>query len=461
MIKKHGTVNNLKRTLILAGSLAAAIAVVYLYSQPVKAASVACSRQLLAYGPADTPTLGQVSLNSGEEQTEQLAARNTSPVGYQNSTDVDISRIFKDSGGTVRSNAFTGVRNNTMQIGGGYGDPTPESPTGYIRGQLNFDSSPVRGLKFSVHDIEKSTNGRAEEANVLVYLAGSNTPIADLSQYHTTDQLIFSNGHRYTGDTSGAQNSATVSGNVDFTFPSTMEIGSIKVDYTYLDSGDSTLGGSIQFKDISFDGPCIGLAVNATPVGDTVQLDYTIKNTGGLPLTAISLPENLDAIFGAGNYSVVSQPSVISGETSIAANGAFAAGGASDILTPTSALAVDKSSVVRLVVKVKNPAVGGDGKGNYSATAEVSGRPLSPTARRVSDDSVSGAKVDVNGNGDAADDTGPWTVALSSVANVPGIPKTGTIGSISKPLQIAGFGTVALAPLAYLNRTRLLARFKR
>jgi hypothetical protein len=454
MNKRNGIFHTLKTSVGVLGVLGIIGVMSYMYGQSVQAASVACQRQAIDYGSQT----GGYPITLPEN--EMLNARASGTAGLENSTDVTVERSYTLAAGTLQSNANTKVNGEAIGLGLNYGSVTQESPTGGLTATVEFSSSPVRGLRFNVQDVEKRVTGEAEVAQVLVYEAGSASPISDLSPYHTTDEVIFNGSNSYEGNTSTAQNSSIIQGNIAFNFADKV-IDKVSVIYTYKDTGDSSAGGGILLNNISFDGPCIGLAVNAIPEGDTVKLDYTIENTGGLPLTAISLPENLDAIFGVGNYTIVSNPSRISGEPTVIANDGFAGGGVGDILKPASALALDKSSVVRLVVKIKNPAVGGDGKGNYSSTEQVTARPLAATAFTVSDDSVSGVKTDVNGNGDAADDTSPWKVALSSVATVPGTPKTGDIATISRPLQVAGFSTVALAPLVYLNRARLLARFKR
>lgn len=454
-------------------------AVIYIVGYPLLASAVSatCERQTLSYGTVRAGGYGIGLSGTGDKSDDKsLPARNVSGTGLSNSTDVDINRsvMIKEGSyvqGAVQdgepttgiSPAGSAVNGTSLFMAMTNGTGTPVAAVGYQETELEFASSPVRNLTFSVLDIEQNMQYK-EVAKVSVYESGSNTPISDISQYGVIDNnsvdYTGSNVYKANASTVSSGNSAITQGNIAFDLGNKL-ISKVVITYTFESLDGSPFSGSagMILKDVSFDGPCIGLAVNATAIGDTVTLDYTISNIGGLPLTAITLPEDLDAIFGANNYTIVSAPSLISGEPTIVPNGSFATSG--DILQSSSALAVDASSVVRLVVKIKNPAVGGDGKGNYSSTENVVGRPLAATAYTVSDDSVAGANVDVNGNGDAADDTGPWTVALSSVANVPGTPSTGNTSRLSKPLQVAGVSSVALAPLAYLNRSRLLARFKR
>lgn len=472
-------IRTLKRSITAASTIAVVVVAVCIYGQPAitQASSIPCSKQTVVYGE---PRSGGYGINlSGARpavNTKSMPARNSSNLGLSNPTDVDITRTLTMTAGTYEQGTVVdgspspgttpgvSVTDGTsvyMQMNHATG--APAAPSGYQEVVHDFTSSPVRNLSFSVLDIEQSTNFK-EVAEVMVYENGS--LLSDVSPYATIENnsVDYAGSNIYKGNptTVGPTNANITQGNVSFNFGEKL-ITKIAIRYTFESNNNTPFegGAGMIVRDISFDGPCIGLAVNAIPEGDTVKLDYTVENTGGLPLTAISIPENLDAIFGAGNYTIVSTPSRISGESSIIANDAFAGGAAGDILKPASALALDKNAVVRLVVKVKNPAVGGDGKGNYSSTENVIARPLAATAYNVTDDSVSGAKVDVNGNGDAADDTSPWRVSLSSVAVVPGTPGAGDVNSVSKPVLIAGLSTAALTPLAYLNRARLFARFRR
>lgn len=454
-------------------------AVIYIVGYPLlaSAASATCERQTLSYGTVRAGGYGIGLSGTGDKSDDKsLPARNVSGTGLSNSTDVDINRSVMIKEGSYVQGAVqdgeptTGISPTGSAVNGTSlymamtnGTGTPVAAVGYQETELEFASSPVRNLTFSVLDIEQTTQFK-EVAKVSVYESGSNTPIADISQYGVIDNnsvdYTGSNVYKANSSTVSSGNSAITQGNIAFDLGNKL-ISKVVITYTFESLDGSPFSGSagIIFKDVSFDGPCIGLAVNATTQGDQVTLDYTITNMGGLPLTAISLPEDLDAIFGAGNYTIVAAPSRVAGESTIVANGGFA--GTGDILKPESALELDKTSIVRLVVKIKNPAVGGDGKGNYSSTEEVSGRPLAQTALRVSDDSTAGAVADVNKNGDASDDMSPWQVSLSSVASVPGSPKSGaTIGAV-RSLQIIGASSVIVGPLLYANRARLLSILKR
>ena len=454
-------------------------AAIYIVGYPLlaSAASTTCERQTLSYGTVRTGGYGIGLSGTGDKSDDKsLPARNVSGTGLSNSTDVDVNRsvMIKEGSyvqGAVQdgepttgiSPAGSAVNGTSLYMAMTNGTGTPVAAVGYQETELEFASSPVRNLTFSVLDIEQNMQFK-EVAKVSVYESGSNTPISDISQYGVIDNnsvdYTGSNVYKANASTVSSGNGAITQGNIAFDLGNKL-ISKVVITYTFESLDGSPFSGSagMILKDVSFDGPCIGLAVNATAIGDTVTLDYTISNIGGLPLTAITLPEDLDAIFGAGNYTLVSAPALVAGEQTIVANGAFLGAGSSDILKPSSELQLYKSSIVRLVVKVKNPAVGGDGKGNYSSTEQVSGRPIASTAYLVTDDSVSGTKVDVSGDGSAADDMGPWVVNLSSVNSVPGAPKTGATGASLKPLQLAGL--ILLAPLTYLNRGRLFAKFKK
>lgn len=473
MYKKNNRIDVITRALRGAVGLGGVVAValmLYVYSPSVsvQAASTECKRQRIHTGP----TLGDTAplvYDQGSPHYTSMDARNlTSPIGSQNNTDVDMHRTMSLIRSGTQGNLASDSRSTHevfMTMGMNFEAQANGLPTSSSTGVHEF-TTPVRGLSFTVSDLDHLVNH--DESFEIKVIKNDGSQITNLAPYHTINDSTSAQPTLTSYNPPGTYSTLGTLYNehnsVDFAFPSSMEIKRVEIRYYWTSvpsnpvvSGDN-VGGAIGYRDVTFDGPCIGIATKATAIGDAVQLDYAIKNIGGLALTAISLPVNLDSIFGAGNYTVTSQPSIVSGDHSIIPKTNFAGG---ELLSSSSSLSVGKESVVRMIVKVKNPAIGGDGKGNYSSTEQVTARPLAATAFTVSDDSVSGVKTDVNGNGDAADDTSPWKVALSSVATVPGTPKTGDIATISRPLQVAGFSTVALAPLVYLNRARLLARFKR
>ncbi|MEE3999119.1 hypothetical protein V1T75_02125 [Tenacibaculum sp. FZY0031] len=69
--------------------------------------------------------------------------------------------------------------------------------------------------------------------------------------------------------------------------------------------------------------PIIGVAKDATVFAQQVTFDYYIENLGDVDLSSLSLSDDLDAVFGTGNYTVISQPSFIDNSGTINLNTDF------------------------------------------------------------------------------------------------------------------------------------------
>ena len=123
---------------------------------------------------------------------KSLPARNVSGTGLSNSTDVDINRsvMIKEGSyvqGAVQdgepttgiSPAGSAVNGTSLFMAMTNGTGTPVAAVGYQETELEFASSPVRNLTFSVLDIEQNMQYR-EVAKVSVY--ESQFPI-----YHNTE----------------------------------------------------------------------------------------------------------------------------------------------------------------------------------------------------------------------------------------------------------------------------------
>lgn len=148
---------------------------------------------------------------------------------------------------------------------------------------------------------------------------------------------------------------------------------------------------------INYTVPVIGVAKQASVSGAEVTFDFFIGNLGNAQLTAVSLIDDLDSVFGAGNYQILTPPALISQPRNLVPNPSFNGSGITQLLAPGSTMSPLVQEQIRVVVQVLTPSDQGSGFGVYSNQATAS------SAEGTSDLSDSGTNPDPNGNGDPAD----------------------------------------------------------
>jgi gliding motility-associated-like protein len=160
--------------------------------------------------------------------------------------------------------------------------------------------------------------------------------------------------------------------------------------------GTSAGNETVTDTDLSFisieENPIIGLAkqlINTIANGDgTYSLTFNIRvsNYGTVSLRDIVVEDNLDVVFGAGNYAV----ETITSEY-FAVNESYTGGFGENLLADNNYLEPSETGAIQLKVTVLS-------SGNYSNQAEASG--ISPIGTEVSDSSQSGTDPDPDGDGD-------------------------------------------------------------
>ncbi len=160
----------------------------------------------------------------------------------------------------------------------------------------------------------------------------------------------------------------------------------------------ATATGTIQNDDIL--STSIGVAKNAMVSGSQVTFNFYLENLGNEALNSLSLPDNLDAVFGAGNYSITTGPTFIDDPGTITLNASFNGSSQTSIIS-SGTLAVGETAQIQVVVDITNITDQGNGLGVYSnqviAAAQGSGGGM------TSDLSDNGTDSDPNGNGDPTD----------------------------------------------------------
>ncbi|MEZ4417320.1 MAG: SdrD B-like domain-containing protein [Gemmatimonadota bacterium] len=176
----------------------------------------------------------------------------------------------------------------------------------------------------------------------------------------------------------------------------------------------------------------IGAAKNGGLSGNTVTYDVTLENLSFSTANSVSVPDDLDSVFGAGNYTVVQAPTLTTAPAtgSLTVNAAYTgSGGNVDLIDQTTPLSntmvVGDIAVIRFRVLIINVTDQGHGLGVYHN--QVTTTALAPGAvGPYTDVSVDGSDPDANSNGTASDDASPTIVALGADATI-GVAKAGSL----------------------------------
>jgi len=164
--------------------------------------------------------------------------------------------------------------------------------------------------------------------------------------------------------------------------------------------------------------PLIGVAKAGTvtdfgPAGVgpfTIQIDFTLRNYGNVALANVTLTDDLDAAFGAGNYAVTAGPIVqsVSGGSTINVNAGYD-GGADTAIIATgsgSSLAIVGEALVRIEVVI-------DTAGTYSNQATGTG--TGPGGTTNTDLSTDGTDPDPDGDGNPNNNQTPTTWSVDEL----------------------------------------------
>ncbi len=187
----------------------------------------------------------------------------------------------------------------------------------------------------------------------------------------------------------------------------------------------------------------VGVALNEAVAGNQVTLDYYLENLGASIMSQLSLQSSLDAAFGAGNYTVLGAPSVITGSVSV--NPAFNGGADTQILAAGNALTPGETAQIRVQLSVDNESDQGGGFGRYAVQANFAG--TDPGGVVSSDRSDDGIDPDPNGNSDPSDGgEDDSTVVVISVNPVVGVAQRALVNGtqVTYELHIENLGQATL-----------------
>ncbi|MBZ0112661.1 MAG: DUF11 domain-containing protein [Thermoanaerobaculia bacterium] len=191
--------------------------------------------------------------------------------------------------------------------------------------------------------------------------------------------------------------------------------------------------------------PVLGVAKDASVSASDVTLDFYLENLGNVELEAVSLGEDLDAVFGAMNYSVTSGPVLIDDPGTLLVNGSF--DGSSDLaLVASGTLAAGATAQIRVEVKIIRLVDLGSGLGNYSN--QVTASAMTSSGTPASDLSDDGTDPDPNGNGDPteAGENDPTPISVSEIPVLGVAKRVVVLPSTAASVDVGGVHSVQAGP---------------
>lgn len=165
--------------------------------------------------------------------------------------------------------------------------------------------------------------------------------------------------------------------------------------------------------------PGIGISKRAVVSGNEVTYWFNVVNTGSADLKSLTLVDDLDVVFGTGNYSIAVPPVLIDDPGTVTLNPLFTGSGAGAMLfdASNSGLPSGGRAVVRVTVAVDTLTDMGSGFAVYSNQVSIEAQTASGTT--VFDESVDGDQIDPDGDG-IPDEQSPTVINLSASFTVSG-----------------------------------------
>lgn len=212
-------------------------------------------------------------------------------------------------------------------------------------------------------------------------------------------------------------------------------------------NGDGDPGGAGEDDPTIIDileNPQIGVAKRAMVSGNQVALDFYLQNYGNVALSNVSLTDDLDAVFGAGNYSVTGPPSFLDNPGTLTLDGGFDGSAQTDLIA-SGTLALGDTAAIHLVVDVTNVTDRGMGVGVYSNQATASGQAPSGTTNSDLSDDGTNPDPDGDGNPSEAGENDPTVIAIGEQPSL-GVAKTATVSgsTVTFDVYLENLGNVTL-----------------
>ncbi|MGR3810203.1 beta strand repeat-containing protein [Jiulongibacter sp. NS-SX5] len=198
--------------------------------------------------------------------------------------------------------------------------------------------------------------------------------------------------------------------------------------------------------------PSIGIAKRAVVNGTEVTLIFTIENLGDVTLSNILLQDPLNPVFGSSNYSVTSQPQLVSGPGTIIRSTQFFGFNIFDRITFGGTLRPGETEIISTTINITTVSDQGNGFGIYQNGVTISA--TDPGGNQVNDTSDEGYTTDSDSNGDAGDagEDDVTTITIGDEANL-GVALDATVNGTQVTLDyyLENFGNSALSTLSLIH----------
>ncbi|MEM7312031.1 MAG: SdrD B-like domain-containing protein [Planctomycetota bacterium] len=199
----------------------------------------------------------------------------------------------------------------------------------------------------------------------------------------------------------------------------------------------------------------VGVAKNSVwnDANDTVEFRFGIEHFGNVGVSGLSMTENLDAVLGAGNYTITSGPSLTFGPNTIVVNPNFDGSGDTELLDPSSTM--NPGQTAEIVVSVAVDTIAdpqGNGLGLYVNQVDITSEDAD--GNTYEDVSTNGSDPDPDGDGDPTNNTVPSNGVLTVYATVGGA-KTATLAadneSVTFDFYLEHFGNTAATTVSLVE----------
>ena len=277
---------------------------------------------------------------------------------------------------------------------------------------LNF-SYPVENLSFSIFDIDGNINNWQDRLIITASLAGTSVPITINTCPTAAGTICFGTGTNTARVDAGltATGFTAADGRGDFSIAGALD--TVTIQYLNHTIPTSTTQ-FISLTQLTYNCAIIGASKQMTrragqPFGISpyiVDIDFNFENYGDVTLSALTSIEDLDASFGAGNYTVtsISNPS---GPGSFNANGVFDGNSNQELIATSSTLASGQTATISVALDVID-------YGSYTNSISITG--TTPQGYTISDDSTNGADADGADNDNNPDESTPSTLNTITLA---------------------------------------------
>ena len=180
-----------------------------------------------------------------------------------------------------------------------------------------------------------------------------------------------------------------------------------------------------------------------------VKTRFTITNYGDETLDDLQVVENLNTVFGSGNYTHITDPNQVNGEgSSVAYNASFDGNTDTNLLGSGSTLGVGESVTFEIQSRVTTLSDQGHGTGVYHNQVTVTSEDVNNNP--TTDLSQDGNDPDPDSNGDPSDNSEVSVIDLNLTTAL-GIAKNVTVNdnTVTFDFYLENLGTTSVESISF------------